>query len=85
MDRRMVQAALQRYDIQNAVTQSQIAVALSTNERDLSQAFNDQFDSMSRMTSDNKGFGYDSMPFLFDQGFTWCVCGSSYMHVYEYP
>jgi hypothetical protein len=73
MDRRLVQSSLQRYNLQNAVTQAQIAVALSTNERDLSQAFTDQFDSMSRMTADNKAYGYDSMPFLFDQGFTLSV------------
>jgi len=54
---------LQRYDLSKKIDPAFFERGLNTERRDLTTPFTNHYDALSRMTSDNKIYGYDSMPY----------------------
>ena len=57
LDRSMLKNRLLRYDLSKKVNTKSFEEALNTEKRDLTASFTNHFDSISRMTSDNKVYG----------------------------
>ena len=54
---------LQRYDLSKKIDPRFFELGLNTEKRDLTTPYTNHYDALSRMTSDNKIYGYDSMPY----------------------